>query len=291
MQIVIIIVYRGSFSVYAAVIDSSSDSSMRNFKLNVITLNHWRCAALAVALIVCCINGEKAPEPETTQAAEAATGQSSLSVAVSFASPAASQASNKPARAQPTKKQIPDEIKTQLKSETAKQAVALAELDRHRPEKMVAKAAQPSEPENQPEKPAETKIVPSIEPEKSKLQELAETPAKPAAEQQQAQAAASNEAGAHERAVISDPVFNQPPEPPRYPKLARRRGQQGIVLLDVWLDEQGRQQKLQIVQSSGVKVLDKSALKAVADWQFRAHTVDGIAIASRIQIPVEFALN
>ncbi|MGY4533249.1 protein TonB [Pseudomonas sp. TE3786] len=87
------------------------------------------------------------------------------------------------------------------------------------------------------------------------------------------------------------PSYLQPPTQPHYPNLAKRRNQQGVVLVEVRLDERGRQRALQIVRSSGVESLDEAALEAVADWQFRPETVDGRAVPSRVQIPIEFALT
>lgn len=89
----------------------------------------------------------------------------------------------------------------------------------------------------------------------------------------------------------SAPSFLQPPSAPRYPSLAKRRNQQGVVLLEVRLDERGQQRALQIVRSSGVESLDEAALKAVAAWHFRPETEDGRAVPSRVQIPIEFALT
>lgn len=87
------------------------------------------------------------------------------------------------------------------------------------------------------------------------------------------------------------PSFLRPPAAPRYPSLAKRRNQQGVVLLEVCLDEHGRQLALQVVRSSGVQSLDEAALEAVAAWQFRPETEDGRAVPSRVQIPIEFALT
>lgn len=90
---------------------------------------------------------------------------------------------------------------------------------------------------------------------------------------------------------ISQPVFARTPTPPRYPTIARKRGQQGTVWLDVWLDKYGQQQKLAIATSSGLNSLDNSAFQAVSNWHFKAHLVNGIAMATRVRIPVQFSLN
>ncbi len=91
--------------------------------------------------------------------------------------------------------------------------------------------------------------------------------------------------------IITKPVFAAQPVPPRYPAVARKRGQEGTVWLDIWLDEQGNKSRLEITQSSGLTLLDASALKAVSRWQFKPYVKDGIRTASRVRIPVVFSLN
>ncbi|WP_342625148.1 energy transducer TonB [Pseudomonas alkylphenolica] len=87
------------------------------------------------------------------------------------------------------------------------------------------------------------------------------------------------------------PSFVSPPPPPRYPSQARRRNQQGIVRVEVCLDEHGKQLKLTLLRSSGVTSLDQAALEAVTLWRFRPEIVDGRAVPSRVEIPIEFALT
>ncbi|MBP8185654.1 MAG: energy transducer TonB [Pseudomonas sp.] len=87
------------------------------------------------------------------------------------------------------------------------------------------------------------------------------------------------------------PSFAQAPPPPRYPAQARRRNQQGVVLLEVRLDARGAQRELTLLRSSGVPSLDQAALAAVSRWRFRAEMRDGQAVPSRVHIPIEFALT
>lgn len=87
------------------------------------------------------------------------------------------------------------------------------------------------------------------------------------------------------------PAFHAPPAPPRYPAQARRRKQQGVVMVEVRLDEHGEQRGLKLLRSSGVDSLDQAALAAVAVWRFRAEVRDGQQVPSRVQIPIQFALT
>lgn len=97
-------------------------------------------------------------------------------------------------------------------------------------------------------------------------------------------------AGLHQQ-IVTKPKFKAPPSPPIYPRLARKRGQEGTVWLDIWLDELGDQTRLKVHQSSGNDQLDKAAIKAVSQWHFVPRNVDGLDIASRVRIPINFKLN
>lgn len=93
------------------------------------------------------------------------------------------------------------------------------------------------------------------------------------------------------REVFShQPQFAQAPPAPVYPSQARRRNQQGVVLVEVRLGARGEQRERRLLRSSGVSSLDQAALSAVAGWQFRAEVRDGQAVPSRVQIPIQFTL-
>lgn len=79
--------------------------------------------------------------------------------------------------------------------------------------------------------------------------------------------------------------------PPRYPATARRRGWEGLVLLEVRINKRGGVDSLRIQQSSGYTVLDDSAVKAVREWRFLPARVAGIAIESRAEVPIRFQLE
>lgn len=79
--------------------------------------------------------------------------------------------------------------------------------------------------------------------------------------------------------------------PPEYPELPWRRGQQGTVLLEVLVLADGRVGDIDIASSSGYKILDRAAQKAVKYWQFSAATSFGATVESRVFIPVDFILE
>jgi len=86
------------------------------------------------------------------------------------------------------------------------------------------------------------------------------------------------------------PLYKVNP-PPRYPAAARRRGQQGTVVLSVHVDEQGRVSNLWLFESSGHSSLDTAALQAVKDWLFEPGMQDGKKVAMWVTVPVRFELK
>ena len=78
---------------------------------------------------------------------------------------------------------------------------------------------------------------------------------------------------------------------PRYPDAARRRNQQGRVLLKVQVGINGRASSVRISRSSGYRVLDKAALSTVRRWRFRPVLHNGQPVASTITVPIRFRLR
>jgi protein TonB len=91
--------------------------------------------------------------------------------------------------------------------------------------------------------------------------------------------------------LVTKPTFETRPSAINYPRSAKRRNIQGNVLIEVWLDENGEQTNLMIVNSSGHQILDSAALKGISEWEFRQHQNQGQAIAHRVQIPINFKLD
>jgi TonB family protein len=80
-------------------------------------------------------------------------------------------------------------------------------------------------------------------------------------------------------------------EKPVYPATARRRGMQGVVLLSVKVNKEGYVEKIAVLQTSGFRVLDRSALKSVESWRFIPAKSGNENIASQMEIPIRFILN
>jgi protein TonB len=89
---------------------------------------------------------------------------------------------------------------------------------------------------------------------------------------------------------LARPLYKQNTSPP-YPRRARRLGYEGIVMLKVLIDANGRVDDLTLLKSSGYTVLDRAALSAVRKWLFEPGTEGGIKKKMWVKIPVRFDLK
>ena len=89
---------------------------------------------------------------------------------------------------------------------------------------------------------------------------------------------------------LARPLYKENTAPP-YPRKARRLGYEGIVMLKVLIDENGRVDDLIVFKSSGHTVLDRAALSAVRKWLFEPGTEGGIKKKMWVKIPVRFDLK
>jgi len=90
--------------------------------------------------------------------------------------------------------------------------------------------------------------------------------------------------------VKATPLYQSNPKPV-YPSLARRRGQQGTVMLQVMVSENGRVEQVTLHKSSGFTLLDNAALDTVKKWQFIPVTENGHSAATEVLVPVHFKLQ
>lgn len=87
-----------------------------------------------------------------------------------------------------------------------------------------------------------------------------------------------------------DAAYLQNPKP-TYPALSRRLGEQGTIVLSVYVNEAGAAEKVELKQSSGFDRLDDAALDAVSRWRFAAAKQGDRLVASWVQVPVKFVLE
>ena len=79
--------------------------------------------------------------------------------------------------------------------------------------------------------------------------------------------------------------------PPAYPSLARKRGWQGTVLLEVDVQRDGMVKSIQINKSSSYKLLDREALDAVRKWRFSPGLKAGEPVPMKVIVPIHFLLQ
>ncbi|MEQ1772845.1 MAG: energy transducer TonB [Burkholderiales bacterium] len=88
----------------------------------------------------------------------------------------------------------------------------------------------------------------------------------------------------------SDAAYLNNPRP-AYPLAARRRGDQGTVLIRVLVSADGLAASVGLEKTSGHPSLDEAALSAVKSWRFVPARQGGQAIESPYVVPVVFKLD
>lgn len=78
---------------------------------------------------------------------------------------------------------------------------------------------------------------------------------------------------------------------PAYPALSKRLGEEGKLVLRVELDEKGRVNVAQVVNSSGFKRLDEAAMAAVKTWRCNPPTRNGQPVRAIALQPFNFVLQ
>ena len=108
--------------------------------------------------------------------------------------------------------------------------------------------------------------------------------------------------------VPAPPAAPAPPAPPRielpssnadylnnprpaYPPLSKRLGEQGKVVVRVFIEANGTASKAEIAQSSGFDRLDQTALDTVRRWRYVPGKRAGVAEAMWFNVPINFVLE
>jgi len=79
--------------------------------------------------------------------------------------------------------------------------------------------------------------------------------------------------------------------PPEYPPMARRRSEQGRVLLRVLVGADGDPREIAIKISSGFERLDRAAQDTVRRWRFVPARMGTLAVDAWVIVPIVFALT
>jgi len=80
-------------------------------------------------------------------------------------------------------------------------------------------------------------------------------------------------------------------QPPVYPVIARRRGEQGTVILRVLITPDGRASDVELVRGSGSVHLDRSAIETIRQWRFVPAIKGGRPAAAWYEWRWEFRLE
>ena len=78
---------------------------------------------------------------------------------------------------------------------------------------------------------------------------------------------------------------------PQYPAIARRQKLQGTTILRVLVNPEGRPESVTLNKSSGIRILDETALDAVKQWLFVPARCGAKAVSAWVDIPIRFRLN
>ena len=77
----------------------------------------------------------------------------------------------------------------------------------------------------------------------------------------------------------------------RYPRWALRQGWEGELALALEILKDGSVGRTAVMQSTGHRLLDESALRAIRAWKFHPAVENGKPVVTCIQIPITFELE
>jgi protein TonB len=88
----------------------------------------------------------------------------------------------------------------------------------------------------------------------------------------------------------ASPIYRSNP-PPTYPRIARIRGYQGDIMLDVLVNKNGTVGDLKVIKSSGYPILDRAAKSSVKNWLFEPGMVGKEKLKMWVRVPIRFELK
>jgi protein TonB len=115
--------------------------------------------------------------------------------------------------------------------------------------------------------------------------ESAEPTDEPATPDTATPADAANDAG--RPMTVTDVRYLTPPRPV-YPPRSLRLGEEGEVLIRVFINERGRADQTEIARSSGSERLDNAAITAVLNARFVPYEINGKPVPVWANVPIKF---
>ncbi|MFM9913229.1 MAG: energy transducer TonB [Methylophilaceae bacterium] len=94
--------------------------------------------------------------------------------------------------------------------------------------------------------------------------------------------------------AVTPPLFNADyldNPSPAYPRLSRRNGEEGRVMLRVFVEVNGQPSKIQLHKTSGFTLLDQAALDTVQRWKFVPARKGEKPIGAWVVVPIQFNLK
>ncbi|MFO7667262.1 MAG: TonB family protein [Desulfobacterales bacterium] len=79
--------------------------------------------------------------------------------------------------------------------------------------------------------------------------------------------------------------------PPVYPLQAKKRGFEGIVILEVLVTKEGNAGKVSVFKSSHYSLLDEAAVSSVKKWRFEPGKKGDKIVDMPVKIPIRFKLE
>ncbi|RJF98419.1 energy transducer TonB [Noviherbaspirillum saxi] len=157
-----------------------------------------------------------------------------------------------------------------------------------------------TQPKREPPKPQVKKSAP-----KTTTSDTALTAPKPEAQpaQQAPVAAPESSSPPVSQTLAPAPAQPAPVTPPRfnaaylnnpapvYPAMLRRAGEEGKVVLRVFVTAEGNAGEVQVFRPSSSPLFDEAALAAVRRWRFVPARRGDTAISEWVQVPIDFKLN
>lgn len=94
--------------------------------------------------------------------------------------------------------------------------------------------------------------------------------------------------------IVSEPRFDAKyldNPAPAYPAMSRRLGEEGKVLLRVFVEADGRPRTVEVKSGSSSARLDEAAVDAVRRWRFIPARRGAEAVAGWVLVPIAFHLR
>jgi protein TonB len=91
--------------------------------------------------------------------------------------------------------------------------------------------------------------------------------------------------------VIDNEVIPLVRIPPKYPRVAARRGIEGVVTVSFTITKEGTVKDPVVVKATPEKVFDSEALKAILKWKFKPKLEQGQPVERQATQEIEFKLS